>query len=70
MSCDLLLIANRKIDYTSEEARLNALFDQPAQESEPPNIMSPADSIARSLAEKSQINTTSSDQGLSVCLSD
>ena len=65
MSCDLLLIANRKIDYSSEEARLIALFDQPAQESEPVSIMSPVDTLAKSLAEKSQIGNSSppTDQG-------
>ena len=65
MSCDLFLIANRKIDYNNEEARLVALFDQPAQESEPVSIMSPVDILAKSLNEKSQIGnlTTPADQG-------
>ena len=66
ISCDLLLTANRKIDYTSEEARLNALFDQPAQESDPVSIMSPVDTLAKSLAEKSQtsnLTAPTSDQG-------
>ena len=60
-----MLTANRKIDYTTEEARLNALFDQPAQEPEPASIMSPVDTLAKSLAEKSQTGslTASSDQG-------
>ena len=64
ISCDLLLFtANRKIDYNSEEARLVALFDQPAQEPESGGIMSPVQSLAKSLAEKSQI-TSPSDQGM------
>ena len=68
MTCDLLLTANRKIDYTSEEDCLTALFDQTAQEPEPVSIMSPIDTLAKSLAEKSQINnlTAPSDQGNSV----
>lgn len=65
ISCDTLLTANWKIDYNSEEARLNALFDQPTQEPEPPSIMSPVDTIAKSLAEKSQISnlTNATDKG-------
>ena len=63
-SCNLLLTANRKIDYNNEEARLVALFDQPTQEPEPVSIMSPVDTLAKSLTEKSQIdNLTSSNQG-------
>ena len=58
MTCDLFLTANQKIDYNSEEARLNALFDQPTQEPEPPSIMSPVDSLAKSLTEKSQIGNS------------
>jgi len=65
MLCDTLLTANQKIDYSSEEAHLNALFGQPAQEPEPPSIMSPVDNVAKSLAEKSQISnfTNATDKG-------
>ncbi|XP_065884487.1 uncharacterized protein [Dysidea avara] len=54
---------NTKINYNDEEARLVALFDQPPSETEPPPV-STMDSLANTLAEKSQTYNYTTEQAV------
>ena len=60
-----IFVANSKINYNDEEARLNALFDQPSSETEPPPG-SIVDSLTSTLAEKSQTYSSTSEKGTTV----
>ena len=62
MRCHVHFLANTKINYNDEEARLVALFDQPPSETEPPPV-STMDSLANTLAEKSQTYNYTTEQG-------